>query len=67
MKIAVVTLSPVRFGDTSRREQIAIDNRACFMADLDAERTAQYLAGSNVGGGYGYLDGSGEVNSTLPH
>ena len=33
------TLSPVLLGSASSREQITIDNRACLMADLDAERS----------------------------
>ena len=53
-----MTLSPVRSGPhrPGRREQIAIDNRVRFMTDLGTERKAQYLAGSNVGGGYGHLN-----------
>ena len=34
---------------------MAIDNRACLKADLDAEHTAQHLTGSNTGGGHGFL------------
>ena len=44
-KIAVVTLSPVRAGETVRREQMAIDNRACFMTDLDAARRKTTTSG----------------------
>ena len=63
-----MTLSPVRFDPhrSGRREQMAIDNRARLKADLGAELTAQHLAGSNTGGGYGYLNGSGDVNNFYP-
>ena len=40
-KIAVVTLSPVRSCERGRRVQMAIDNRARFMADLGAELRKQ--------------------------
>lgn len=44
---------------------MAIDNRACLKADLDAELTAQRSSGSNAGGGYGYL--ATDIRSGHPH